>query len=44
MHKTKEQGEKEEDEGIDVAPEWSRRSKKENERLGLVEGEGMEEQ
>jgi len=44
VHKTKEQGEKEEDEGIDVAPEWSRRSKRENERLGLVEGEGMEEQ
>lgn len=44
VHKTKEQGEQEEDDGIDVAPEWSRRSKKENEQLGLVEGEGMEKQ
>lgn len=39
VHKTKEQGDKEEEEGIDEAPEWSQRSKKENEKLGLVEGE-----
>jgi mannose-6-phosphate isomerase-like protein (cupin superfamily) len=39
VHQTKEQGDKEEEEGIDVAPEWSRRSKAENEKMGLVEGE-----
>jgi len=39
VHHTKEEGDKEEEEGIDVAPEWSQRSKKENEKLGLVEGE-----
>jgi len=39
VHKTKEQGDKEEEDGIDEAPEWSQRSKKENEKLGLVEGE-----
>ena len=39
VHKTKEQGDKEEDEGIDVPPEWAGRSKAENEKLGLVEGE-----
>jgi hypothetical protein len=36
VHKTKEQGDKEEDEGIDEPPEWARRSKKENEELGMV--------
>jgi hypothetical protein len=39
VHKTKEQGDKEEEDGIDVAPDWSRRSKAENEKMGLVEGE-----
>ena len=39
VHKTKEQGDKEEDDDIDVAPEWSQKSKKENEKAGLVEGE-----
>ncbi|KAI9739130.1 MAG: hypothetical protein M1834_007343 [Cirrosporium novae-zelandiae] len=36
VHKTKEQGDKEEDEGIDVPPEWSQRSKAENKKAGLV--------
>jgi mannose-6-phosphate isomerase-like protein (cupin superfamily) len=39
VHKTKEEGDKEEDEEIDVAPEWSQRSKAENEKRGLVKGE-----
>ncbi|KAK4908682.1 hypothetical protein LTR66_017545 [Elasticomyces elasticus] len=39
VHKTKEEGDKEEDEGIDVAPDWSQKSKAENKKLGLVEGE-----
>lgn len=39
VHKTKEEGDKEEEDGIDVAPEWSQRSKAENEKKGLVEGE-----
>lgn len=39
VHKTKEEGDQEEDDGIDVAPEWSQKSKKENEKAGLVEGE-----
>ncbi|EXJ92990.1 hypothetical protein A1O3_01546 [Capronia epimyces CBS 606.96] len=39
VHKDKAQGDREEEEGIDVAPEWSRRSKQENEKLGLVEAE-----
>ncbi|KAH8678144.1 cupin domain-containing protein [Xylariales sp. PMI_506] len=37
VHGTKEEGEREEEEGIDVAPAWSRRSKADNERDGLVE-------
>lgn len=36
VHKTKEQGDKEEEEGIDEAPAWSRRSKELNEREGWV--------
>ncbi|PQE27897.1 cupin domain-containing protein [Rutstroemia sp. NJR-2017a BBW] len=32
----KEQGDKEEEEGIDEAPGWARRSKGENEKEGLV--------
>jgi len=39
VHKTKEQGDQEEEDGIDVAPDWSRKSKAENEKAGLVEGE-----
>lgn len=40
VHKTKEEGDKEEEEGKDEAPEWSRRSKGENEKDGLVKIEG----
>lgn len=36
VHKDKEQGDKEEEDGIDVPPEWARKSKKENEDAGLV--------
>ncbi|KAI1083751.1 RmlC-like cupin domain-containing protein [Whalleya microplaca] len=36
VHKTKEQGDKEEEDGIDEAPEWSQRSKAENEKEGWV--------
>lgn len=40
MHATKEQGDKEEDDEIDVAPDWSQKSKKENEAAGLVKESG----
>ncbi|RYO99656.1 hypothetical protein DL764_006740 [Monosporascus ibericus] len=36
VHKTKEQGDKEEEEGIDEPPEWSQKSKAENEKEGWV--------
>ena len=36
VHKTKEQGDQEEEDGIDEAPEWSQKSKTENEKAGLV--------
>jgi len=39
VHKTKEQGDQEEEDGIDVPPAWSRKSKAENEAAGLVQGE-----
>ncbi|KAK0614025.1 RmlC-like cupin domain-containing protein [Immersiella caudata] len=39
VHKTKEEGDREEEEGIDVPPAWSRRSKKQNEEDGWVKGE-----
>ncbi|KAH8771723.1 cupin domain-containing protein [Diaporthe sp. PMI_573] len=39
VHQAKEQGDKEEEDGIDVAPEWSSRSKKQNEDEGWVKGE-----
>ncbi|ROV89602.1 hypothetical protein VPNG_10155 [Cytospora leucostoma] len=39
VHKTKEQGDKEEEDGIDEAPAWSRRSKKQNEEEGWVKAE-----
>jgi hypothetical protein len=40
VHKTKEEGDKEEEEGIDEAPEWSQQSKKYNEEKGLVKESG----
>ncbi|RDL39265.1 uncharacterized protein BP5553_03605 [Venustampulla echinocandica] len=40
VHHTKEEGIKAEDEGHDEAPEWSRRSKKENEDSGMVKLSG----
>lgn len=40
VHKTKEEGDKEEEEGIDEAPEWSKRSTEENEKAGLVKESG----
>ncbi|KZL84533.1 cupin domain-containing protein, partial [Colletotrichum incanum] len=39
VHKTKEEGDKEEEDGIDEAPEWSQRSKEQNEKEGWVKGE-----
>ncbi|TDZ99684.1 Uncharacterized protein C8034_v000071 [Colletotrichum sidae] len=39
VHKTKEEGDREEEEGIDEAPAWSRRSKEQNEKEGWVKGE-----
>jgi putative ABC transport system ATP-binding protein len=39
VHKTKEEGDKEED-GIDEAPEWSQQSKEYNEKKGLVKESG----
>jgi mannose-6-phosphate isomerase-like protein (cupin superfamily) len=36
VHQTKEQGDREDEEGVDVPPTWSRRAKAENEREGLV--------
>jgi putative ABC transport system ATP-binding protein len=40
VHKTKEEGDKEEEDGIDEAPEWSQKSKAENEEKGLVNESG----
>ncbi|KAI4730021.1 RmlC-like cupin [Aureobasidium sp. EXF-10728] len=40
VHKTKEEGDEEEDAGKDEAPEWSRQSKDANEKKGLVKEEG----
>ncbi|KAF3006346.1 hypothetical protein E8E14_005163 [Neopestalotiopsis sp. 37M] len=39
VHETKEQGDQEEEDGIDVAPDWSQRSKAQNEKEGWVKGE-----
>ncbi|KAK4163652.1 RmlC-like cupin [Cladorrhinum sp. PSN259] len=39
VHKTKEEGDKAEEEGRDEPPEWSQRGKKENEAMGIVKGE-----
>ncbi|KAK3378617.1 RmlC-like cupin domain-containing protein [Podospora didyma] len=36
VHKTKEEGDREEEEGIDEPPPWSQRSKKQNEEEGWV--------
>ncbi|MCJ1279216.1 hypothetical protein MMC21_007040 [Puttea exsequens] len=36
VHQTKEEGDKEEEEGKDEAPEWSQKPKAENEKAGLV--------
>jgi putative ABC transport system ATP-binding protein len=40
VHKTKGEGDKAEDDGIDEAPEWSQKSKKENEDKGLINESG----
>lgn len=40
VHHTKDEGEKEEDEGKDEAPGWSQKSKTENEKAGLVKESG----
>lgn len=40
VHRTKEIGDQEEEEGVDEAPEWSLRSKKENVERGLVNESG----
>ena len=40
VHGTKEEGDKEEEEEIDEAPEWARKSQKENEQAGLVRTDG----
>lgn len=42
-HKDKEQGDKEEEDGIDEAPAWSRRGMGENEEAGLVRESGRYE-
>lgn len=40
VHKTKEEGDKAEDEGVDEAPEWAGKGKTENEKAGLVKESG----
>lgn len=40
VHKTKEEGDKAEEDGVDRAPEWSLKSKKENVDLGRVKESG----
>lgn len=40
VHKTKEEGDKAEDDGVDEAPEWSQKPKVENEKNGLVNESG----
>ncbi|KAF2276281.1 RmlC-like cupin, partial [Westerdykella ornata] len=40
VHKTKEEGDQAEKEGIDEAPAWSRKTKKDNEAAGLVRLDG----
>jgi oxalate decarboxylase/phosphoglucose isomerase-like protein (cupin superfamily) len=40
FHKTKEEGDEEEDSGKDEAPEWSQQSKDYNQKQGLIKEEG----
>ncbi|USP75141.1 uncharacterized protein yc1106_02415 [Curvularia clavata] len=40
VHKTKEEGDKAEEDGVDEAPEWALRGKAENEKKGLVKESG----
>lgn len=40
VHKDKETGDKEEEDGTDEAPEWSQQSKTHNEKEGLVKESG----
>ena len=40
VHKTKEEGDEEEDNGEDEAPEWSQQSKSYNQEKGLIKEEG----
>lgn len=40
VHKTKEEGDEEEESGKDEAPEWSQKGKDVNEKEGLVKEEG----
>jgi len=40
VHKTKEEGDDEEENGEDEAPAWSQKSKKDNEAAGLVKESG----
>lgn len=40
VHETKEEGDEEEESGHDEAPDWSRRSKQDNENDGLVKESG----
>ena len=40
VHKTKEEGDKEEEEGRDEPPDWSRRTGKENQEVGAVRTDG----
>ena len=40
VHKTKEEGDEEEENGKDEAPEWSQKSKEHNEKHGLVKESG----
>ena len=43
VHKTKAEGDQEEEDGKDEAPDWSRKSKTENEKAGLVKLSGKYE-
>jgi len=40
VHKTKEEGDEEEENGKDEAPEWSQKGKGENEKEGIVRTDG----
>ena len=40
VHKSKEVGDEEEENGKDEAPDWSRKSQTENEKAGLVRTDG----